>query len=256
MLEKKFDVTLKSLLEDSPEDWPILAGVHEPRVEVIDADVSTISGAADKVLRLYGPPPSLMHLEFQAGPDASLPRRMNVYNAALEDRHDLPVASVAVLLRPEANLRLLTGLYQRQPAAGIRTVSSLSLPGDSRLAAAGGVAAERRAGAIGSRSGQRRGRSRVAGRAAGDEASGGAGARSGPVRALVDGGVRADGHALSRHGGGTIAARSSRYGRIHDVSGHRSEGSCPGSDGRSASCCCNWDRIVSAQRLLPTYRHK
>ncbi len=99
-MEKKFDVTLKSLLEDSPEDWPILAGVHEPKVEAIDADVSTISGAADKVLRLHGPPPWLMHFEFQAGPDASLPCRANVYNAALENRHDLPVASVVVLLRP------------------------------------------------------------------------------------------------------------------------------------------------------------
>ena len=113
-MEKKFDVTLKSLLEDSPEDWPILAGVHEAKVAVIDADVSTISGAADKVLRLHGPPSSLMHFEFQAGPDASLPRRANVYNAALEDRHDLPVASVMVLLRPEANLRTINGVYQRQ----------------------------------------------------------------------------------------------------------------------------------------------
>jgi predicted transposase YdaD len=113
-VEKKFDVTLKSLLEDSPQDWPALAGVHEPKVAVIDADVSTISGAADKVLRLHGPPPSLMHFEFQASPDASLPRRTNVYNAALEDRHDLPVGSVVVLLRPEANLRIINGVYQRQ----------------------------------------------------------------------------------------------------------------------------------------------
>lgn len=113
-MEKKFDATLKSLLEDSPEDWPALAGVHERKVAAIDADVSTISGAADKVLRLHGPPPSLMHFEFQAGPDASLPRRTNVYNAALEDRHDLPVASVVVLLRPEADLRAINGVYQRQ----------------------------------------------------------------------------------------------------------------------------------------------
>ncbi len=91
-----------------------MAGVRDPQVEVIDADIATISGAADKVLRLHGPPPSIMHFEFQAGPDASLPRRMNVYNAALEDRHDLPVASVAVLLRPQANLSVLTGTYQRQ----------------------------------------------------------------------------------------------------------------------------------------------
>ncbi len=113
-MEKKFDVTLKALLEDAPEDWPLLAGVRDPQVEVVDADIATISGAADKVLRLHGPPPSMMHFEFQAGPDASLPRRMNVYNAALEDRHDLPVASVVVLLRPQANLSVLNGLYQRQ----------------------------------------------------------------------------------------------------------------------------------------------
>lgn len=113
-MEKKFDVTLKSLLEDSPEDWPALAGVHDAKVAVIDADVSTISGAADKVLHLHGPPPSLMHFEFQAGPDASLPRRTNVYNAALEDRHDVPVASVVVLLRPEANLRRISGVYERR----------------------------------------------------------------------------------------------------------------------------------------------
>ena len=113
-LEKKFDVTLKSLLEDSPEDWPILAGVAAAEVTVIDADVATLSGAADKVLRLSGPPPWIMHFEFQAGPDASLPRRMNVYNAALEDRHDLPVGSVVVLLRPQANLSTITGLYQRR----------------------------------------------------------------------------------------------------------------------------------------------
>lgn len=113
-MEKKFDVTLKALLEDAPEDWPLLAGVSDARVEVIDADIATISGAADKVLRLQGPPPSLLHFEFQAGPDVSLPRRVNVYNAALEDRHDLPVASVVVLLRPQANLSVLTGVYERQ----------------------------------------------------------------------------------------------------------------------------------------------
>jgi predicted transposase YdaD len=112
-VEKKFDVTLKSLLEDSPADWPALAGVSATDVTVIDADIATLSGAADKVLRLGDEPPRIMHFEFQSGPDASLPRRMNVYNAALEDRHDLPVASVAVLLCSQANLSTITGSYER-----------------------------------------------------------------------------------------------------------------------------------------------
>jgi predicted transposase YdaD len=113
-MEKKFDVALKALLEDDPCDLPALVGVSDPRVEVIDADIATISGAADKVLRLHGPPPSILHFEFQASPDGSLPRRVNVYNAAMEDRHDLPVCSVVVLLRPEANLAAINGRYWRR----------------------------------------------------------------------------------------------------------------------------------------------
>jgi predicted transposase YdaD len=110
----KFDATLKTLLEESPGDWPVLAGQPPVRVDVIDADVSTVSGATDKVLRLHGPPPSIMHFDFQAGPDASVPRRLNTYSSVLEDRHELPVRSVVVLLRPAANLSTITGTYQMQ----------------------------------------------------------------------------------------------------------------------------------------------
>jgi len=80
---------------------------------VIDADIATISGAADKVRLLKGPSPSVMHFEFQSGPDASLPRRMNVYNSVLEHRHDLPVASVVILLSPQADLSCISGVYER-----------------------------------------------------------------------------------------------------------------------------------------------
>jgi hypothetical protein len=78
-MERRYDATLKSLLEDSPDDWPRLLGVADPNVRVIDADISTISGAADKVLRLHGPPPSILHFEFQSGPDASIPCDLNLY---------------------------------------------------------------------------------------------------------------------------------------------------------------------------------
>ncbi|MBY0523858.1 MAG: hypothetical protein K2R98_10700 [Gemmataceae bacterium] len=111
-MAKPFDVTLKSLLEDAPEDWPRLAGVANPRVTVIDADIATISGAADKVLRLEGPPPWIMHFEFQSGPDASLPARTNLYSTALEYRHQLPVQSVVVLLSPRAHLSTITGTLE------------------------------------------------------------------------------------------------------------------------------------------------
>jgi predicted transposase YdaD len=113
-MSKPFDATLKGLLEDSPEDWPVLAGYPPGETEVIDADVSTYSGAADKVLRVRGAPDWIQHVEFQAGPDASLPRRLHVGNTLLDDRQHLMVRSVVVLLRPEAFLANLTGVYERR----------------------------------------------------------------------------------------------------------------------------------------------
>jgi predicted transposase YdaD len=109
-----YDPTLKALVETDPASWPALFGVPEGPTEVIDADVATVSGAADKVLRVSADPPYLLHLEFVAGHDAAaLPRKLLVRNGLLEDRHDLPVRSAAVLLRPEADSPRVAGLYER-----------------------------------------------------------------------------------------------------------------------------------------------
>src|SRR5205807_1262841 len=74
-------------------------------------DISAVvTGAADKVLRVHGPPEHLLHLDFQSGHDsATLPGRLRLYNVVLEDRHGLPVWSVAFILRPEADSPRLTG---------------------------------------------------------------------------------------------------------------------------------------------------
>lgn len=111
-MAKTFDATLKGMLEESPGDWPVLAGQPHAEAEVIDADVSTFTGAADKVL-LHGRTDWILHLEFQSGPDTNLPRRMQTANVLLDQRHGLMVRSVAILLRPEANLSNLNGLYER-----------------------------------------------------------------------------------------------------------------------------------------------
>ena len=112
-MSKPYDATLKALLTASPRDWPRLAGFPATSAKIIDADLSTVTAATDKVLRLKGPPPSLMHFEFQAGPDAGLPQRVVVYNSLLGLAHGLPVYSVIVLLRPEAFLRTITGIYEQ-----------------------------------------------------------------------------------------------------------------------------------------------
>jgi hypothetical protein len=80
--------------------------------EVIDADIATVSGAADKVLRVSADPPYLLHLDFVAGHDvAALPGKLQVRNSLLGNRHQLPVLSGAVLLHPEADSPQLTGVH-------------------------------------------------------------------------------------------------------------------------------------------------
>jgi predicted transposase YdaD len=111
---KPYDPVLKEMVETEPESWPAWLGRPTGPTAVIDADIATVSGAADKVLRVSAEPPYLLHLEFVTGHDtAALPRKLHVRNGLLEDRHDLPVRSAAVLLRPAADSPQLTGVYER-----------------------------------------------------------------------------------------------------------------------------------------------
>src|SRR5439155_22938582 len=110
MTAKPYDPTLKALVETEPESWPVLFGQPTGPTDAIDADIATVTGAADKVLRVVADPPYLLHLEFVVGHDAAaLPAKMLVRSGLLEDRHELRVRSGAVLLHPEANSPQLTG---------------------------------------------------------------------------------------------------------------------------------------------------
>jgi hypothetical protein len=109
------DPALKALVETSPADWLPVLGRRRARVTVEDADIATVvSGAGDKVLRVHARPPYLLHFDFQSGHDsAHLPKRLRLYNAVLDYRHDLAVLSVAVLLQPAADSPQLTGKFER-----------------------------------------------------------------------------------------------------------------------------------------------
>src|ERR1043166_6153333 len=112
MTAKPFDPTLKDMVETEPAAWPAFLGRPTGPTTVIDADIATVSGAADKVLRVAAAPPYLLLLEFVVGHDAAaLPGKLHVRNGLLGERHDLRVRSAAVLLRPEADSPQLTGLY-------------------------------------------------------------------------------------------------------------------------------------------------
>jgi predicted transposase YdaD len=111
---KPYDATTKFLVEGFPADWLAFAGLGPvDRVDVIDANLSTITAEADKVLRVEGPEPWLAHVELQTSHEADLPRRLLRYNTLLDDRHDLPTRSIVVLLRPQADGDDLSGVYRR-----------------------------------------------------------------------------------------------------------------------------------------------
>jgi hypothetical protein len=108
------DDTLKQLTELAAPDWVVRGGWPAAATSLIDADIATISGAADKVIRVAGPPDWLLAVDFQAGHDvlAKLPDLL-LYNSALFKRHGLLVRTLLVVLHRGADSPQLTGLYDR-----------------------------------------------------------------------------------------------------------------------------------------------
>lgn len=114
-MAKEFDATTRHLIETNPRAWLKYVGITcESPATVIDSDLSTVTAEADKVIRVEDKMPWLVHLEMQANYDATLGLRMARYNILLEMRHNLPVLSVAILLRRLADGPTMTGLWQRK----------------------------------------------------------------------------------------------------------------------------------------------
>ena len=110
-----FDATTKYLIGDRLPDWLALSSRRaDGPVTVIDSDLATVTAAADRVLRIDGPEPWLLHLEPHTYRDPTLPARLNMYGAILEHRHEALVWHVVVLLRREADHAALTGLWERR----------------------------------------------------------------------------------------------------------------------------------------------
>jgi predicted transposase YdaD len=104
----KYDATVKDLVRSYPQDWLAALGVPGS-ARVLSADLSAVSAFADLVLHLGD---ALLHLDFQTGPDPRLPRRALRYNVLLFDEYNLPVETVIVLLRRQADRRDLTGVVE------------------------------------------------------------------------------------------------------------------------------------------------
>jgi predicted transposase YdaD len=107
---KRYDATFKQLVEAHPADWIAFVGLPPGTdLAVVEAELSSITAAADKVIRVGGPAPYIAHLEFQAGPDPDIDRRVLLYNVLLRWRHNLPVRSIVLLLQPKAMTPHLAG---------------------------------------------------------------------------------------------------------------------------------------------------
>jgi predicted transposase YdaD len=103
-LSKRFDATTKELLERHPRAWlEFLLGCKLGNVRVVDADLSTFTSDADKVFRIGGRKPWMVHKELVSSSGSKLALRTQRYNILVRCRHELPVQSVIVLLRRKAD---------------------------------------------------------------------------------------------------------------------------------------------------------
>jgi hypothetical protein len=108
-----FDTTLKSLIQAYPADWIAFLRLTSPGpVEVVDANLSTVTAEVDKVMRVGDATPWLVHLEFQSSYDPTIGQRLVRYSTLLHLQHDLAVESVLVLLRRSAQGPAITGQYR------------------------------------------------------------------------------------------------------------------------------------------------
>jgi hypothetical protein len=63
-MSNPFDETLKHLVETQPSAWLEYVGMPGRQAEVIDADLSTLTAEADKVIKVRARKSSLVHLEW------------------------------------------------------------------------------------------------------------------------------------------------------------------------------------------------
>jgi hypothetical protein len=110
-----YDASTKYLVENRLADWlPLCGRVATGPVEIVSADLSTVTAAADRALRVHGDPPWLLHTELQSSRDPDLGSSAHLYNALLERQYGAPVQSLMVLLRRSADSPDLTGRLERR----------------------------------------------------------------------------------------------------------------------------------------------
>jgi hypothetical protein len=98
-MPKSFDATTKFLVELNPTDWLHLLGLPLGPTRIAEADMSTVSTAADRLIYVEASTPYALLTEFQGNTDETFTDRLLEYVVLSRRRLGVPVVPVAVLLR-------------------------------------------------------------------------------------------------------------------------------------------------------------
>jgi hypothetical protein len=137
-MPKQFDATLKDLICSHPADWLRQFGVPITETpEIISPDLSAVTAAADTLIRVGK---LVVHIDVESGPDESLAERMLLYNVLAHNRTELPVRTIAVLLRSNAQRANLSEQVQYEDLSfRFRIIRMWEIPADDLLKAGVGL---------------------------------------------------------------------------------------------------------------------
>lgn len=120
-MSKPFDATLKDLGEESPEAFVReFDGPSPLPITPLNVDLSTVTTAADLVFGLGNPLQEVIHIDCQASAKADLAADLHAYNSLLYRRLLVPIHTIVLMLRPQAQHSALTGSlkYVARPGRG------------------------------------------------------------------------------------------------------------------------------------------
>jgi hypothetical protein len=81
-----YDASTKYLIETRLADWlPLCGRTTTAGLEIKNADLSTVTAAADRVLLVHEDPPWLMHVELVSSRDDNLLPNLPAYNSSFAD---------------------------------------------------------------------------------------------------------------------------------------------------------------------------